>query len=521
MVQLSKIRFSAIARKVRNYSISAFHSGACVLLFLAVSTVHATTWYVHPDSALNSIQTALGLCSDHDTVLVGPGTYYANIVWPGTQGILLMSELGPAVTLIDGGGITVNQCVIAVTSGVDSTTVIRGFTIQNGEGEGNGGGIVCWGSSPTIMGNTIISNYSWTGGGVVVCDSAAPIIINNTISNNFSYGGSGIGCVTYSSPRIINNVIAGNSSNEQGGGILCSHSSPTITDNQISNNWANYGGGGIMLIVCSASIAGNNICGNTVAGYGAGICANYTSAVIKNNTITSNTAYDVGMGYGGGGISIFLGDVCIASNTVAGNTGGGILCCGASPIIDSCNISGNSGTGISCSPHRQGTQSDPIINYNNINNNTGYGVQNTDSTIMINAENNWWGDQSGPSGFGPGTGDSVSQFVDFDPWLAVPVGVAEHKPYQIIANILQAYPNPLREYTNIKYSIPYRAMFVNLKIIDVLGRAVRTFPNSYAPTNQITWQGTDNNGNHLPSGVYFLRLESSAGIQTIPVVILR
>lgn len=33
-------------------------------------------------------------------------------------------------------------------------------------------------------------------------------------------------------------------------------------------------------------------------------------------------------------------------------------------------------------------------------------------------EDNWWGDSSGPSGLGPGTGESVSADIDFDPWLA-------------------------------------------------------------------------------------------------------
>ncbi len=34
------------------------------------------------------------------------------------------------------------------------------------------------------------------------------------------------------------------------------------------------------------------------------------------------------------------------------------------------------------------------------------------------AENNWWGDPSGPSGAGPGTGTSVTGNVDFTPWMS-------------------------------------------------------------------------------------------------------
>ena len=42
----------------------------------------------------------------------------------------------------------------------------------------------------------------------------------------------------------------------------------------------------------------------------------------------------------------------------------------------------------------------------------GSGVSGT----PINAENNWWGDSSGPSGIGSGSGDSVSENVDYNPW---------------------------------------------------------------------------------------------------------
>ena len=122
------------------------------LLFIAVlfstSTVRATIWYVHPDSALNTIQAGLDSCAASDTVIVGPGTYNENIVWPNTQGIHLASELGPDLTIIDGND---TGRVITIASFVDSTTIITGFTVQNGYLTSEaGGGILCAASSPTI-----------------------------------------------------------------------------------------------------------------------------------------------------------------------------------------------------------------------------------------------------------------------------------------------------------------------------------------------------------------------------------
>jgi hypothetical protein len=46
-------------------------------------------------------------------------------------------------------------------------------------------------------------------------------------------------------------------------------------------------------------------------------------------------------------------------------------------------------------------------------------------TDTLNATENWWGSDTGPSGDGPGTGDSVSANVDFDPWLNVLVGAGD------------------------------------------------------------------------------------------------
>ena len=41
-------------------------------------------------------------------------------------------------------------------------------------------------------------------------------------------------------------------------------------------------------------------------------------------------------------------------------------------------------------------------------------------TGIVDARDNWWGDASGPSGAGPGSGDAVTTNVDFNPWLTSP-----------------------------------------------------------------------------------------------------
>ena len=67
-----------------------------------------------------------------------------------------------------------------------------------------------------------------------------------------------------------------------------------------------------------------------------------------------------------------------------------------------------------------------LINFNSLAGNGDYGLYIEDSTVTVDATNNWWGHPSGPSGgvadpvtgeIADGTGVAVSEHVRFDPWL--------------------------------------------------------------------------------------------------------
>ncbi len=58
------------------------------------------------------------------------------------------------------------------------------------------------------------------------------------------------------------------------------------------------------------------------------------------------------------------------------------------------------------------------IHYNNIAGSGQNGLLALYSSV--NATNNWWGSERGPSGVGPGNGDSIGLIdadVTFEPWL--------------------------------------------------------------------------------------------------------
>ena len=396
-----------------------------------------------------TIQEGLNAASSGDTVLVAPGTYTENIVWPLVDGIRLFSELGADTTVVDGSsaGSVVYFSGMAV---IDTTTVIRGLTIQNGSGVEYGGGINLVNSSPKIEDNIVENNSATRGGGGISCtDFSSPLIVGNTIRNdsasgtgmsygggiyslhsrptiagnqitgNSAYAGGGISCWECN-PTISNNTIRNNSASDVGGGIYCGFSHPTITGNVISNNSAESGAGGISCGYSHPTIASNTISNNSGSSSG-GISCYRSDPMITGDTISSNS------GRYSGGLYCDHSNSTITNNTIVGNSsltnGGGILCANQSnPLIRhniiAQNDAGGYGDGIYCE-----RMSFPDVGCNNIYNN-GYGAYNAESLQVLTADYNWWGDPSGPyhPSLNPGgLGDSTNMFVDPMPWLTDPV----------------------------------------------------------------------------------------------------
>ncbi|MCL0034728.1 right-handed parallel beta-helix repeat-containing protein, partial [Dehalococcoidia bacterium] len=144
----------------------------------------------------------------------------------------------------------------------------------------------------------------------------------------------------------------------------------------------------------------------------------------------------------GAGIFVTSSDVTISDSIIRNSATTGIRIADSSPIITNNTITGNAGAGISISDSNStitgntisnndhgiyiSGPSNPAIASNNIDENRNYGIYNADSPMVTNAENNWWGDASGPyhPSLNPeGMGERVSDNVDFEPWLTSPVGV--------------------------------------------------------------------------------------------------
>jgi len=207
-----------------------------VLSFVGLS--HARVIIIPDDE--ETIQAGIDEAEDGDVVLVLPGIYYENINFEGkaiTVGSLILTTGNEAYidsTVIDGN--RNRRSVVVFRNGEDESSILTGFSIQNGETD-YGGGIYIRESSPLLSYLTVKDNYSERSGGGIYCTTASPIIRNTTITGN-STGtdgdiiGGGIGCYNHSNPRITSSVITHNSA-VWGGGIACGNESMPVMKNLI------------------------------------------------------------------------------------------------------------------------------------------------------------------------------------------------------------------------------------------------------------------------------------------------
>jgi predicted outer membrane repeat protein len=86
----------------------------------------------------------------------------------------------------------------------------------------------------------------------------------------------------------------------------------------------------------------------------------------------------------------------------------------------------------------------------------------------------------------------------------------------------KCYPNPFNPTTTIEYSIS-RDGNVNLSIYNVNGQLVRTLVNGMQKKNVygISWDGKDNGGRSVASGIYFCRLRSDFFNKSQKLILLR
>ena len=134
-----------------------------LLMALVVTTAASTQKTLLVPQQYKTIQAAMAAAQASDVVLVDPGTYFENLVFPNRD-ITVRSSQGPRLTILDGS--RQKASVVLFAAGNTRACRVEGFTITGGLGTWDPGNQVYW------------------GGGVYCPPSSAPTLVNNIITLN-------------------------------------------------------------------------------------------------------------------------------------------------------------------------------------------------------------------------------------------------------------------------------------------------------------------------------------------------
>jgi hypothetical protein len=209
----------------------------------------------HP---FDSIQEAIDVASNGDSISVLAGTYYERINYGGKA--LGVVGAGSATTIIDGEGIgTVVRCV----SGEGLGTVLQGVTITGGNAF-EGGGMFNIDSIPQIIDCTFTGNYACYGGAIYNRNSDA-VITDCVFTTNSGCHGAGIWNDGNSQTVVAECKFKENTASVWGGGIV-SAGKPTnmtlqasmlcanVPDQIYEGNYTDDGGNSLSNDCCPADL---------------------------------------------------------------------------------------------------------------------------------------------------------------------------------------------------------------------------------------------------------------------------
>lgn len=328
-----------------------------------------------------AIQPEINHAQDGDTVLVNEGTYpeSPNVI----KSVTLVSDDGRDQTFIQ----LQPQTIAATYLGslyIDAADVtVDGFTITGFDADCADFGVD--GDQDDASTNIITSLNAETA------------VVRN---NRFQVGAKGA-CTTY------DDAI--------GVATIYTDTADTLDSLLVENNIfepANATAGRAFYVnpgTVAFTFRGNTINGEFTSG-------SYTQAkdgLVENNTI-NGTGTSRGMGTWGYPDPTLYGATLFQGNTI-NDVVSGITIYGSENVTVTKNFFTGNGHAVWVDEDVTFDLSTIHINRNSIAGND-MGIENWYDTD-VDGTCNWWGDASGPSQEGPGSGDPVGTFVDFTPWL--------------------------------------------------------------------------------------------------------
>lgn len=201
---------------------------------------------------------------------------------------------------------------------------------------------------------------------------------------------------------------------------------------------------------------------------------------------------------------------------------GAALADSSAPFFSGCTFSDNSFAGVYNNSIPGPQIGRTLADACDFENNAYFHVFNL-AAVELDAEYNYWGDVCVEEAWFYG-------LVDYIPWTdsahtevytecpnSVPDEGAPEKAF-----VTHNFPNPFNPSTAIQYAIRQPGQVV-LSIYDLRGRLVRTLVNESqgAGAYTVVWQGRDDQGRQLGSGVYFYRIDAPGVSERRKMVMLK
>lgn len=113
------------------------------------------------------------------------------------------------------------------------------------------------------------------------------------------------------------------------------------------------------------------------------------------------------------------------------------------------------------------------------------------------------------------------QAIDFSGIVSIEDSQKAEKLIQAF-NLLDNYPNPFNPSTTIEYEIP-KSGFVKISIYDLNGKLIKTLVHKKQEQGnyRIQWDGKNNSGLKVSSGVYIYAIENEKSIISKKMILVK
>jgi hypothetical protein len=447
---------------------------------------------------------------------------------------ILSGDIGVAADSTD------NTNHVVTGTSTDPTAVIDGFTITLGNGR-QGGGVITVNGSPTLRNLMIVDNVAEDfGGGMYNAFGGSPTLVNVVFTRNKAKDGGAIANDSNSSPTLINVTLSVNSATGSGGGIdNAAASNPTVTNSIVWGNTASTGAQIHNDVISDPVISYSDIqgSGGSGGGWDTGV------GVDGGNNIDSDPSF---VDAAGGNLRVNPSSLVINAGNNTAVPSGVTTDLGGNPRITNVTVDmgayefqGDPTLFAFPDPMAFQTQCDTITLVNvggaTLDISSIVGCNSTPFTIdtSMTAHTLLPGDTTK-------IGVCVTPPVDFDTCTVTVTSNASNSPTEILVyvdavtgietsntpgsfRIVSVAPNPFNPSTTVHFTLP-AAMPVTAEIYSVTGARVRVLSDErlFGPgNNRITWNGKNDYGSPVASGVYFVKVRTQLGIKVTRAVLLK